>query len=606
MKGLVILIILCILLGAVKISAQEQNELQIGYGDQREGELSTSEPEGVYRFQGTQGDSITITAHALEGSLDPLLILLDSARQRVLALDDNNGGGRDARLRFVLPADDAYVITVAMAPGSGVGRYRLGLGLNNPTPIPVGAISTPLIAPILPGVPASGRLDGASGIALYALKGAGSSPIRVELAADLGLEASLYLFAADLRTRLASGEGTVLTAILPGDGVFFVVVSRGQGEGSISLKADYTPLIDVPLPDLPVLIPGQSVGGVIDLDFARAFRFAGDQGSAVRFDLDFTEGLEVIAVLADASFHQIAVSAGSLARVLLPSTGTYYVMVMRRAGAADPQSGSFSLTLSGAPPEVPLQPITFGQSLNGEISDSRYRVEYVIRAGAGEGIVIHLEAISGSQLDPLVLLLDSNGAILGRNDDRAPGLVNASLPYQFSESGRYVVVATRQGEATGKSSGGYRLQIERRSAPNPTPAPSATGSEPDTPAVTPGPDGPNLQAIVYGGSLSGTITDGAPLRYYVFQGASGDQVEIRLSQSSGYSLDPLLYLYLYQEGAQPTLLGGNDDLPDGVEGEAGLRLTLPQTGSYLIVATRKGASTGTTVGNFVLFLRKLN
>lgn len=605
MKSLVMLIILCILLGAVRTSAQDEG-LKIGYGDQREGELSASESEGVYRFQGAQGDSITITVNALEGSLDPLLILLDSARQQVLALDDNNGGGRDARLRFVLPADGIYVITVTMAPGSGVGRYRLGLNLNNPTPIPVGAISTPLIAPILPDVPASGRLDSASGIALYALKGTGNSAIRVELAADLGLEASLSLFADDLRTRLASGEGTVLTAILPGDGVFFVVVSRVKGEGSISLKADYTPLIDAPLPDLPVLIPGQSVAGVIDLDFARTFRFAGDQGSAVRFDLDFTEGLEVIAVLADASFHQIAVSAGSLARVLLPSTGTYYVMVMRRAGVADPQSGSFSLTLSGAPPEVPLQPIAFGQSLNGEINDSRYRVEYVIRAAAGEGIVIHLEATSGSQLDPLVLLLDSNGAILGRNDDRAPGLVNASLPYQFSESGRYVVVATRQGEATGKSSGGYRLQIERRSAPEPTPAPAATGSEAGTPAVTPGPNGPDLQAIAYGDSLSGTITDGNPLRYYVFQGASGDQVEIRLSQSSGYSLDPLLYLYLYQEGAQPTLLGGNDDLADGVEGEAGLSLTLPHTGSYLIVATRKGAAAGATVGNFVLFLRKLN
>jgi hypothetical protein len=67
-------------------------------------------------------------------------------------------------------------------------------------------------------------------------------------------------------------------------------------------------------------------------------------------------------------------------------------------------------------------------------------------------------------------------------------------------------------------------------------------------------------------------------------------------------LDPLMYLYTYE--GQPQLIAANNDLVAGNPDAAIVRVKLPQSGRYLIVATRVGAAQGTTEGSYTLTLSR--
>ena len=45
-----------------------------------------------------------------QGTLDPLVSLVDESQQNVLAVDNDSGGNHNARLRFVIPSAGNYVI----------------------------------------------------------------------------------------------------------------------------------------------------------------------------------------------------------------------------------------------------------------------------------------------------------------------------------------------------------------------------------------------------------------------------------------------------------------------------------------------------------------
>src|SRR5262249_12503319 len=100
----------------------------------------------------------------------------------------------------------------------------------------------------------------------------------------------------------------------------------------------------------------------------------------------------------------------------------------------------------------------------------------------------------------------------------------------------------------------------------------------------------------------GLITAQHFLYYYTFQGNAGDVITIRMSHVPGNKLDPLVYLYAFNN--PPTLLVGNNDLVPGNPDAGIVKFKLPQSGLYLIAATRVGAAQGQTEGNFILTLNR--
>lgn len=98
-------------------------------GDDRVESLGEGDPthaEGrridVFYFTGNAGESVTIEASSSE--LDPILLLDGPAGDR-LAMDDDGGGGRAARIEVTLPAAGDYSVGVTSALPGEAGQYKL-------------------------------------------------------------------------------------------------------------------------------------------------------------------------------------------------------------------------------------------------------------------------------------------------------------------------------------------------------------------------------------------------------------------------------------------------------------------------------------------------
>jgi hypothetical protein len=103
--------------GEAVLPADYEGLPQIAYGETLEGELTADSFRDVYVFQGQAGDSVIIEMNSLNeddaNALDPLLVLLDSARIPLADNDDiEDGVIRNSRIEFTL-LDTAYYAIVA-------------------------------------------------------------------------------------------------------------------------------------------------------------------------------------------------------------------------------------------------------------------------------------------------------------------------------------------------------------------------------------------------------------------------------------------------------------------------------------------------------------
>lgn len=142
-------------------------------------------------------------------------------------------------------------------------------------------------------------------------------------------------------------------------------------------------------------------------------------------------------------------------------------------------------------------------------------------------------------------------------------------------------------------------------SPTWTASPTATRTLPPTvtrtplPTIAPTPIGP--QQIAYGDVATGSISNVQPERIFTFAGNRGDVITIRLERQSG-DLDTVLAL-LDSAGHE---LAMNDDAPGPVPSDSRIeQFRLPASGMYTIVATRFQRGAGTTSGEFMLTLRRI-
>jgi hypothetical protein len=218
--------------------------------------------------------------------------------------------------------------------------------------------------------------------------------------------------------------------------------------------------------------------------------------------------------------------------------------------------------------------LNFGEAITGTLDDEIFRQIYSFEGRAGEVITISMNRIEGD-LDPYLLLVDGEGAVLALNDDNGAGVDAVIASKRIPTDARYYVIATRFGQEQGSTTGQYTLLLER----------VGTGAPDDT------------AFIRYGESALGRINSDAPLAFYFLRAARGEVIEILMRRTSG-NLDAKLSL------ATPdgVILVSNDDDP-AAEGTLDARIsnyTILETGVYLIVATRFGQEAGDTEGSYVL------
>ena len=124
----------------------------------------------------------------------------------------------------------------------------------------------------------------------------------------------------------------------------------------------------------------------------------------------------------------------------------------------------------------------------------------------------------------------------------------------------------------------------------PTPVPVATALPPRDPAL----DIP----IVYGAIANGIVNDAQVATYYRFDGQAGDQIEVSAVNTAG-TLDTLIYLM----DSGGNIIAMDDD--GGTGTDSLLQVTLPATGTYIIVVTRFDVSAGVTSGEYRMTLNKV-
>lgn len=269
----------------------------------------------------------------------------------------------------------------------------------------------------------------------------------------------------------------------------------------------------------------------------------------------------------------------------IPTTGRYFVIATRFGQEHGVTTGDYSLlaeqvgaNVTGGNGANPV--LQYGQSVIGRITNEEPLAFFFVRAERGDVINITMRRTSGN-LDPQLDLATADGTVLQTNDDdpTALGTLDAGLTnYTILNSGVYLIVATRFGREAGDTEGSFVLTITR--------------TPPDELGLTP----LNARLIDYGMTLSGTIDDVYSTRFFWFQARRGDVITVSLAHQSG-NLDPLLML------ANNNLLTLAEDDNSGDNRNARIvAFTIPITGDYYLLATRKGGQDGQTNGEFTLQL----
>lgn len=248
---------------------------------------------------------------------------------------------------------------------------------------------------------------------------------------------------------------------------------------------------------------------------------------------------------------------------------------------------NFAATLTARPqgtptptpqPVFPIRPGT----IEGSISDAAPSARYSFEASADQSVTLRMETTSGN-LDPFLTLFGPDGAVVGRNDDLEPGNRNAQIALTLTQSGTYIVEASRFSQGGTGSAGTFRLSLTLSGA--------QIGQPAADPLTAPPPFAVDFTIINFQDVSAGSLTVDAPRRFYAIGARQGDLVRAILTRTSG-DLEPQLRI----------LNRSGEDLSRTAQtraGEAIAYATLPETGWYLVEA---GAVSG--LGSFDLFVNR--
>lgn len=111
-----------------------------------------------------------------------------------------------------------------------------------------------------------------------------------------------------------------------------------------------------------------------------------------------------------------------------------------------------------------LLDIAYGDTLNGEISNRQFDVEYVFTGEQDDIVIINLNRSDSADFDPYLYLTTPENEIIAQNDDfyNLDSRIIAKLP----ADGDYHIVATRRSERSGSGQGEYQLKLEKGSVSN--------------------------------------------------------------------------------------------------------------------------------------------
>lgn len=387
---------------------------------------------------------------------------------------------------------------------------------------------------------------------------------------------------------------------VPASGRYYVVVGRfGYGMGSTtgSFELDVE-RVGVSSASGSALRFGDSViNNINNLQPQVYYSFQAQRGDIINVRMQRNSGdldpyLQVVNsktfVVAD---NDDILGSGSLDAavngLLIEEAGTYVIVATRYGETAGTSSGRFILTLEQAQNSglgnsaQAAEPMLYGASVNGEVTERSYEKYYVFDAKQNDLISIRMNRETGS-VDSFLVLADANLQELAIDDDGGGGQ-NAKIDgYLIPADGKYYIIATRLDRESGTTAGRFRLDLQ------------SLGN-----AFDGVPEG--MQRLSYGTTITGRIDETTPEITFAFFGTEGDAVTVSLNRGDG-DLDPVLNILDSNQNVVK-----QDDDGGGGQNARIARYVLPRTGIYYLRAMRFSGTDGNvnTQGGFILVLAKV-
>lgn len=363
---------------------------------------------------------------------------------------------------------------------------------------------------------------------------------------------------------------------------------------------------------------GSTVSGQLsNASYFDVWQFQGSKGDRIRIVMNGDATLDPYLGLLDANTEQVVAedddSAGNsdaLLELTLPANSSYLIVATRYDFDAGSSQGSYTLTLTAAnvptdgpgtddpivEEDVEVAPgvyykgdVPVGEPVSGSISADAWAHGYSLELQAGQQVLIGMFA-DGSTVDAYLIFSIDGGDVLAEDDDSGAQFdfavkTDAFLNLTVQEDGVYYIIATRAGLDAGKTTGAYALLVE---------FPEGASNQPETPDEG-APDGVQYQGdIASGDTVSGSISAGTFVYLYTYNGQAGETITITMNGTGG------LDAYLGLLDPADNVIAEDDDSAGGMNAQ--ITVTLPESGVYVIVATRNGLDEGKTTGDFELII----
>jgi hypothetical protein len=567
------------------------------------GQISAERPQVYYAIGARQGDLIRAIMSATSGSLQPRLRLLGS---------DSEPLGREAQsasgeiIGFVTaPETGWYLIEVS---GEGTGAFDLFVNQIAATALEVGQQVT-------------GSLDPAAPLASYLVNGRFGDDLSVSLfTTSTGGTLQPRLTLRDVSGRAlfqSTGDRFVtLRGTLPRSGPYLLEVDNTSAgaSGTFNLRLSSLPLDIATLNAVSASYNKDYEGTISSETPLQVYQFSGKTGDLVTISMVAVDGsLDPALILMDSDLNELAANDNASIRrdarislFRLPKDGDYLILAGRSSAGSAATIGPYTLTLSAGDISLEGGPVTV--TLRWE---SRADLNLFVRDPSGQTI-----SYSRPEGDHGFLQIDSNTACQTPGSSPVEHIYftgESPLPGDYriwvwdqdgcgvSDSSRFTLEVTVAGETIISTTGGLSPGERYETAIRVSDTGESGISEPGV-VTQPSPQQRASEGgdrfISFGEPASGTISSEQYALFYQFEAEAGDVIQIRMERVTG-DLDPMLFV---RDADDRDLPGASNDDADAASRDAALTFTVPQTGIYIIAATRYGVRDGTTVGDFRLLV----
>jgi hypothetical protein len=195
---------------------------------------------------------------------------------------------------------------------------------------------------------------------------------------------------------------------------------------------------------------------------AQLYRVRLKGGKRYKMTQDSTE-IDSVLIVKDSADKQLAWDddGGGFPNAMLhlnvAKDGVYKIYCASLKGTGLKDTGAFTLKISEAA-AFKAREIKSGQSVKDKLGNGVKQLSYMVKLAKGKTYVIDMISADEKALDPYLILKNSNGKVLARDDDSG-GFPNARITIEAPADGTYEIVATHYGTA---NQGEFTLAVKEK------------------------------------------------------------------------------------------------------------------------------------------------